>query len=89
MLLLNLFRRDSEYVGSHATERHAPADAVCEECGKAENITKDDDDPARIVLARCSMCEIYLCTPHFTMHAFTDPPAVVKAPWWKRVARHG
>lgn len=88
-MLRNLIRRDSGYVGSHAAQRRAPADVVCETCGEPENITKDDDDPTRVVLAECSMCETWFCTPHYTMHAFTQPAAQPKVSWWKRVTRRG
>lgn len=87
MLLLSLFRRDTEYVGSHATEHHAPEGTVCETCGKPENITDDPDDLQRLVLAQCSMCETWFCTPDYTMHAFTPLAEKPQAPWWKRVLR--
>lgn len=88
-MLRSLFRRDSGYVGSHAAQRRAPAGVVCETCGEPENITKDDDDPARLVLAECSMCETWYCTADYTMHTFTQPAEAPKASWWKRVTRRG
>jgi hypothetical protein len=87
MLLLSLFRRDAGYVGFHATERRAPQDAVCETCGKPENITDDFDDLDRVVLAQCSMCETWMCTPHYTMHTYVPPAEKPQVPWWKRVLR--
>lgn len=87
--LLSLFRRNSGYVGFHASERRAPEGEVCEVCGKPENLTEDPDDLKRVVLAQCSMCETWFCTPDYTMHAYKPPAGQPQAPWWKRVLRRG
>ncbi len=85
MLLLSLFRRDSGYTGYHAAENRAPAGTTCADCDKGQL----DDTLAPIVLALCSICTKWLCTPHFTMHEapaeFYNPPS--RRAWWLRMAR--
>ncbi len=78
MFLLSLFRRDSDYVGSHAVEPRAPSDATCDECGK--------DEP-QVSLAQCLICETWWCAACFTMHKAPegwDDPTPSR---WKRLLR--
>lgn len=87
MLLLSLFRRDSEYVGHHATERRAPSDAECIQCDKTEPGTSE----APVTLAKCGVCEAWFCTACFTMHMapadFYKPQT--RRAWWLRVIGRG
>ncbi len=85
--MLRMFRRDSEYVGSHATEHRAPEGVVCEVCEKPEKLFGNEEE--RVVLAQCSMCETWFCTPDYTMHTFTPPSDEPKVSWWKRAIRRG
>lgn len=82
-MLRDLLRRQSEYIGSHATERRAPKDECCTECDLSEPGTTEDP----IVLAQCSICETWFCTPHFTMHEAPDGWDVPKPSWWQRALK--
>lgn len=87
-MLRNPLRRQSEYIGSHAVERLAPEGAACGGCdrtgsGESSSVT----DVMLRALVQCSICEIWFCTPHFTMHTAPTGWDAPKPPWWRRALK--